>query len=882
MFFRNRVLAAIFIILLTFSGCGGGGGGSDRAGTVIDTDNDGIRDTVDTDDDNDGISDADEVVLGTNPLKGNPDGADVDGDGVPDANESDADSTTATAALKDPCLPKQNAGYRGYDNQNSTWIAADCDNDTYKNGYEDIFSLTPNNYISDPYDIASKPLDTDSDGTPNAVDTDDDGDGYSDSDENASRAAGEGGDPLDRNEIPNDFDDDNISNYTDPDDDNDGVSDVNEITYGSNPKDTDSDDDGILDGVENANKNGVKESTETNASNDDTDGDGLKDGVEDANKDGILDAKTDTNGTDKWIETDPLKADSDEDGLNDKLESDTNTNPRNKDTDGDGVEDGVEDANKDGSLDANTNTNAPNKWTETDPRLADTDGDTLSDQIERTNGTNPRKKDTDGDGVEDNSDAFPIDATETVDTDGDGRGNNADTDDDNDGINDADELDGTGKTATDPLDASSPSGNPDYDGDGVSDKEESDENASVVTPALKDPCLKQQAAGYTGYDRNNAIWKAADCDSDGVRNEYEDNASSDPYDASDKPIDTDGDGLPNAIDPDDDNDDLNDTVEDKNGNGVVDDGETNPLLYDTDGDGLKDTEDAPLYPCPFPKGTDIPEANVTTWKSYTDYNASNSIWQKEDCDNDGDPNGKEHNVSLPQEDRLQSNPYDKNSFDSNSIGNGNCTYFKGKEYCADFEESNTTLWLDRNLGANRPCQSRTDTECYGDLYQWGRGADGHEIRSAVTTGSEATALPHSGNTFIIAENDWLDGSVDGNGSKRQISWENNTGDANFIEEHAICPPGWRVALSSEVSDLIGNNNIQNREDAYTKSGIRLPSSGQREKDGEFEGIGETCYLWSSKPKSTDKAEGYSFGDGTVTSILFASRAFAFSVRCVKK
>ncbi|WP_198555634.1 cadherin domain-containing protein [Colwellia sp. 75C3] len=48
--------------------------------------------------------------------------------------------------------------------------------------------------------------------------------------------------------------------------------------------------------------------------------------------------------------------------------------------------------------------------------------------------------DTDGDGVPDVSDAFPDDATETVDTDGDGNGDNADLDDDNDGI--ADELDG--------------------------------------------------------------------------------------------------------------------------------------------------------------------------------------------------------------------------------------------------------------------------------------------------------------------------------------------------------------------------------------------------------------------------------------------------------
>lgn len=56
--------------------------------------------------------------------------------------------------------------------------------------------------------------------------------------------------------------------------------------------------------------------------------------------------------------------------------------------------------------------------------------------------------DSDGDGVGDNSDAFPQDGSETVDTDNDGVGNNTDTDDDNDGYSDEQEL----LDGTDPLD----------------------------------------------------------------------------------------------------------------------------------------------------------------------------------------------------------------------------------------------------------------------------------------------------------------------------------------------------------------------------------------------------------------------------------------------
>lgn len=41
-------------------------------------------------------------------------------------------------------------------------------------------------------------------------------------------------------------------------------------------------------------------------------------------------------------------------------------------------------------------------------------------------------------------------------------------------------------------------------------------------------------------------------------------------------------------------------------------------------------------------------------------------------------------------------------------------------------------WMDRNLGASRAATSSTDTEAYGDLYQWGRAADGHQKRTSGT------------------------------------------------------------------------------------------------------------------------------------------------------
>ncbi len=67
----------------------------------------------------------------------------------------------------------------------------------------------------------------------------------------------------------------------------------------------------------------------------------------------------------------------------------------------------------------------------------DIDLDGLPNNREFELGTNPTRSDSDSDGFDDMQDAFPLNALETVDTDSDGIGDNADADDDNDGVLDA-------------------------------------------------------------------------------------------------------------------------------------------------------------------------------------------------------------------------------------------------------------------------------------------------------------------------------------------------------------------------------------------------------------------------------------------------------------
>ena len=134
------------------------------------------------------------------------------------------------------------------------------------------------------------------------------------------------------------------------------------------------------------------------------------------------------------------------------------------------------------------------------------------------------------------------------------------------------------------------------------------------------------------------------------------------------------------------------------------------------------------------------------------------------------------------------------------------------------------VWLDRNLGANRVCTSLDDTECYGDYYQWGRNADGHQLSTSSTTSARASNIYTVGHGDFIADGtypyDWA--SVDLAGAGRTASWSATDGSS-------VCPVGFRVPsiaeLQAELLD-VGSAEIANKTDAFN-SFLRLPSAGNR-------------------------------------------------------
>ena len=201
-----------------------------------------------------------------------------------------------------------------------------------------------------------------------------------------------------------DIDSDGICDVRDNDQDGDSLSNEEELLLGLDPRNKDSDRDGVDDALDDFPLN-LLETT-------DTDGDGIGD------------------NTDLFPNNINEFQDFDLDGIG---------NNTDDDDDNDGIAD-VDDA-----FPFN-----PGEWSDTDldgigdRRDLDDDGDGVNDIDDLFPLDLTEAYDSDGDGVGDNGDAFPNDSSESLDTDGDGIGNNSDTDDDNDGFSDEQELiDGT-------------------------------------------------------------------------------------------------------------------------------------------------------------------------------------------------------------------------------------------------------------------------------------------------------------------------------------------------------------------------------------------------------------------------------------------------------
>lgn len=200
---------------------------------------------------------------------------------------------------------------------------------------------------------------------------------------------------------------------------------------------------------------------------------------------------------------------------------------------------------------------------------------------------------------------------------------------------------------------------------------------------------------------------------------------------------------------------------------------------------------------------------------------------------------------------------------------------------------NNTVWMDRNLGAtmvsDQPRSAFTSDAAYiasqkdsfGDYYQWGRAADGHQLSTSATTATPATTASAGHGDFItvsgFGDTNWTSFEAT-NAASAMTLWQGITGVNN------PCPTGFRiptgVELDNERSAFATNNTA-----GAASSALKLPAAGnRRSSDGAPNGSGRG-YYWSSTISIARTSYLY-FDDGSST-VGRSTRSSGYPVRCIQ-
>jgi uncharacterized protein (TIGR02145 family) len=177
-------------------------------------------------------------------------------------------------------------------------------------------------------------------------------------------------------------------------------------------------------------------------------------------------------------------------------------------------------------------------------------------------------------------------------------------------------------------------------------------------------------------------------------------------------------------------------------------------------------------------------------------------------------------------------------------------------------------WMDRNLGASRVATAYNDDQAYGDLFQWGRGFDGHQLRTSDTTGVQSSSDVPGHNkfikTFLYDPSDWRNPGNPG-------LWQGSAG------INQPCPSGWHVPTQAEWA---AETAITNYNTGFAS--FKLTAGGYRPLDASLSGVGTTGYYWTSTPgSSAGYSRGVSLTSSTYSTASNSDRGNGRAIRCIK-
>ncbi len=178
----------------------------------------------------------------------------------------------------------------------------------------------------------------------------------------------------------------------------------------------------------------------------------------------------------------------------------------------------------------------------------------------------------------------------------------------------------------------------------------------------------------------------------------------------------------------------------------------------------------------------------------------------------------------------------------------------------------------------------------GDLYQWGRQTDGHEVRTSLTQAGPVGAPVV--NRFITVNS----GNYDWISPQSTTLWGDGTTGADPAKAtNDPCPAGFKVPSQAQWGGLFrdgltsGAPNTATRNtwtwtgNGYTVGNfLYLPAAGYRDvSDATLSSVGTSGYYWSSSVNGT-YSYYLNFNSGGVGPGSTNYRGYGFSVRCISE
>ena len=502
----------------------------------------------------------------------------------------------------------------------------------------------------------------------------------------------------------------------------------------------------------------------------DDDNDGILDTDEDFNEDGDGDPRTNPSDKDGDGIPNYFDLDSDNDGITDYAESGGTDDPDGNGQPGTGVLDNTE-VNSNGIPLAVVGATA----TESIIVPINTSGSANADFVDL---------DSDNDGIPDTIEAGGFDP------DGDGEyGAGTLNDEDADGLADAlDPYDDRDGSADAPLPtAGTPLVIPDTDGDSIPNHLDLDSDDDTIPDNVE----AQTTLGYVYRSEN-------DTDEDGLDDNYD---SSGGVGTGIQPVDTDGDGTPDYLDLDSDNDSLFDIVEAGNPTADTDaDGRTNNTVGVNGFDNTYDNGDAYLD---FNGIYDDPQTNFPDTDN--DVNTGGDVDYRDTLDNDND--------GVADADDLD----DDNDGILDSVENGGTdpTVDSDNDGILDYRDADTAGFVDTNTDG---VDDRFDTDLDGLIDQFDTDSDGDNCSDANEAYNDPNA-DADGNGYY------------GTGNPPAVNTDGTVTAATYPGTNAnVTTPGAAPTITTQPADSSVNEG-ENTSFSVSATGTTLSYQWQVSTDG---------------------------------------------------